>query len=703
MKRLALWLAPLIVIMFGAAATGQDNLAADAKIEAIDRLIVVLDDDQLRGQLLEQLRSLSSAPEAPAAENAAADGASAPAPTEEGATTPGLIDALSDWSTDLVEQLPTTTFGIPIDQKAQQAQTQLSTRIEAGIKDGQLLQFAAWSLPLLLVTALAAFALRRVGRGLTAATKPVRKRRLAAGLLLKFVAHVVLFIALASSLALFSPTEVSGSMFLTVAAGIVLAMLMTDLAVAGLSALAGMRGVRIVVYCQKRFYRWWLPILMLAILAALCRDPATRGVIGWSVADIASFALNMLAAATTLLFIMRYRPAIGRLIFGRASQRSPSDNPLVRAMRQLAKRWHLFAYAFVVLSAVSLFSGQRDNDVFTLALWSFGIVLIALVAVFSLHRLYGNLLTGRRRQRGAVRQAVIEGLFKILRVASDAAIAVVAVITIVRIWGFDLGTWLLRDGQQLTQPLAAAIVCALVSWLIWIALDAWIASALTPTDAFGRPRQRTNRAQTLLPLLRNGLMILLLALAGIAVLANIGVDVTPLIAGAGVFGLALSFGSQQLVQDVITGVFILAEDTLAIGDTVNTGDRSGVVEGISLRTVRLRDADGALHSVPFSTIKALKNSSRNYGVFRPRYAVPSGVDPQQVLEAMRETSAALRANPKYSAAFMGDLHNLGIEEINAGSVIVSGTLRTAPLRQSELARAFNGGFLEALAKKDIVL
>lgn len=703
MKILATIATALLVMLSASIANGQDAPARDPRTEAIDRLILVLEDDAVRTDLLEQLRKMSATP--PAASNQSGEDetpTTEPQPGENIAA-PGLIDVLSEWSTTIVEQLPTTTFGIPIDQKAQQAQTQLATRIEAGVASGELTRFFMWALPGFMIVVAGGLFLRRVGRGLTAPTQPVRKRLLAVGVSLKIIANVAFFLLAALILSLMLPQDLGTRIFLTLSAGLLLSILMTDLAMAGLSALGGMRGVRVVHFAQRRLFKWALPIGMLSTFAALLRDAELRRVVGWSAADIASFTLNMSAAAITLALVIRHRMVIGRLIFGRAAHSPRSKNAIRNATRRLARYWHLLAYAFIGLSAVSLFAGQRDNDVFTQVFWSFGTVLVGLVAVALLHRLYDGVLNRRRRLHGAVRHALIAGMLRVTRLATDIAIALFAIVVIARIWGFDLWGWLQADGRQLSQPLAAAAICAVITWLIWVALDAWIASALTPTDAFGRPRQRSNRAQTLLPLLRNSLMMLLVLLAGIAILANIGVDVTPLLAGAGVFGLAISFGSQQLVQDVITGVFILAEDTLAIGDTINTGDRSGVVEGISLRTVRLRDADGALHSIPFSTIKALKNSSRNFGVFRPRYSVPSSVDPEQVLDAMRDASATLKANPRYTSAFMGDLQNLGIEEINAGSVIVSGSLRTAPLRQADLTRAFNGTFRALLAERGIEL
>src|SRR5690606_20011525 len=145
-------------------------------------------------------------------------------------------------------------------------------------------------------------------------------------------------------------------------------------------------------------------------------------------------------------------------------------------------------------------------------------------------------------------------------------------------------------------------------------------------DQRGCVRPQNPRVRTLLPLLRNIVFVALSVITVIAVLANLGVDVTPLLAGAGVVGLAIGFGSQQLVQDVITGMFILFEDTIAIGDVIDTGDRAGVVEALTIRTVRIRDADGALHSIPFSQIKALKNRSRDYGVYTVKLSLDYATD-----------------------------------------------------------------------------
>lgn len=685
-----------------------------AQVEAINRLITVLDDAQLRADLLDYLRARAGDATGGPAETAPQP--TVPATAEEGAPTsdvaadgepadtqPGLIDALATWSSDLLEQLPTTTFGVPIDQKAVQAGAQVSNRLQSGIESGQLPGFAAWAIPGLLVTIVGGYFLRRLGRRMVAPHVPVRKRWLATGLVVQIVAHVGLFIVVTLGASFLAPTALAAQIFATLVVGILIAMLGSSLLVSALSALAAWRGARLIRYCQIRFYPWMLAISLVAVFAALGNEATLRRVVGWSAADMVGFALNLLAALIFMLFIARHKRAIGRLIFGAAARTPASDNPVQNATRRLARHWPVLAYGFLILSVVSVVGGQRDNDVLSQMLWSFGTVLVGLVAISILNRFFVPRPAKYRYRTSPVRQVVGTALLRVLRIASDVAIGFAIVIALGWIWGFNLWQWLTTDGVPLTGPLLAAATVVAVAWLIWVALDAWIASALTPREGLNWSQRRSSRVQTLLPLVRNGVMIVLIVLTGIAVLANIGVDVTPLIAGAGVFGLALSFGSQQLVQDVITGIFILAEDTIAIGDTINTGDRSGVVESISLRTIRLRDSDGALHSIPFSTVKALKNSSRNFGVLRPRYTVPSGVDPHAVLEEMRLTAKALRENPRYSSSITTDLHDLGIDEINAGSVIVSGSMRTSPLRQTELARAFNGKLLEGLASKGIAL
>lgn len=682
-----------VMLSIGSAFAQQAKPApAPSSSDAVDRLIVVLEDPVLREQLLEHLRAAPG--EAPPS-----------AETEEtdSRASAGLVGALYRWSDEFVTSLPTATFGVPIDRKLAQAGTQIGSRVQSGVSSGQLLQFVGWALPGLVLVAGIGIGIRRVTRGLVQPTKPVRKRKLAMGLMLKVVLAAAAVLAIAVLVSFLPLAKLAGTSFTSLAVGILLTMLTADLATSVLSAFGSIRSVRLIRYGQRRFYPWWLAIAGFATFAALCADPTLRQVVGFSVADFAALLLNSIAALTMLAFVTRHRMALGRLIFGAAARAPDSDNPIRNATRRLARHWHLIAYGFLILSIFSLWAGQRDNDVLSQMLWSFAVVLVGLITFAVLHRLTTPNSPRYRYERQTLRQILAGKFLKMVRIGADLATLLAMAIIVAGVWGFNIWGWLTTDGRVVVGPFFAAATVVAVAWLIWVTLDAWIATTLAPNRNARGSAQRSSRLQTLLPLMRNGVLILLVVLGGIAVLANIGVDVTPLIAGAGVFGLALSFGSQQLVQDVITGFFILAEDTIAVGDTISTGDRTGVVESLSLRSMRLRDSDGALHSIPFSTVKALKNSSRNFGVLRPRFTVPSGTDPLAVIDEMRTAATELRADPKFAKAITSDMHDLGIDEINAGSVVVSGSLRTSPVRQPEIARAFNGRMLVGLAEKGIRL
>ncbi|VFT28960.1 putative small-conductance mechanosensitive channel [Pseudomonas aeruginosa] len=181
----------------------------------------------------------------------------------------------------------------------------------------------------------------------------------------------------------------------------------------------------------------------------------------------------------------------------------------------------------------------------------------------------------------------------------------------------------------------------LVAWLIWILTDTAIQHSL---GLGGKSRPNT-RALTMLPLIRNVLFATIAVIALIVALANMGMNVTPLLAGAGVIGLAIGFGAQSLVADLITGLFIIIEDSLSIDDYVDVGGHLGTVEGLTIRTVRLRDLDGVVHTIPFSEIKSIKNYSRQFGYAMFRWPVPASMPIDDAVALVREVAMELRSDP----------------------------------------------------------
>ena len=174
------------------------------------------------------------------------------------------------------------------------------------------------------------------------------------------------------------------------------------------------------------------------------------------------------------------------------------------------------------------------------------------------------------------------------------------------------------------------------------------------------------RAQTMMPLIRNVLFVAIFIIALIVALANMGMNVTPLLAGAGVIGLAIGFGAQSLVADLITGLFIIIEDSLAIDDYVDVGGHLGTVEGLTIRTVRLRDIDGIVHTIPFSEIKSIKNYSREFGYAIFRVAVPSNMDIDNAIKLMREVGPENAHRPAATAQHLVAAGDSGRREFRVG-------------------------------------
>lgn len=263
---------------------------------------------------------------------------------------------------------------------------------------------------------------------------------------------------------------------------------------------------------------------------------------------------------------------------------------------------------------------------------------------------------------------------------------------VTRVWGHTLVEVLHSsvNGRRIADALVGLIGTVFSTWLAWILLDTAILQALSP--AAGRARlQPSTRARTILPLLRNGLKVTLVVAAGIGVLSNLGVNVTPLVAGAGVIGLAVGFGAQSLAQDLITGIFILMEDTISVGDTVDVGVATGTVISLTIRTVRLRDGVGAIHSIPFSQIKTVRNLSRDYSFADFEVRVAMDADPRQAIELVREAAAGTAGDARFERILIGVPEVFGLDRFEGGAMIVKGRFQDAPAEAGRCAARLQHG------------
>jgi moderate conductance mechanosensitive channel len=276
-----------------------------------------------------------------------------------------------------------------------------------------------------------------------------------------------------------------------------------------------------------------------------------------------------------------------------------------------------------------------------------------------------------------------------LAVTGRGLVVLLAGLALLELWGVGvLDSLSSRDGQTVLGHLVTVALVAIFTLALWEAISLAIERSVTQRDAAGNLRLG-GRTRTLLNIARHFLLVFLGSIALFLVLAELGINIAPLLAGAGVIGLAIGFGSQKLVQDIITGMFVLFGDTMRVGDVVQVAGRAGVVESVTLRTVVLRDERGQVHTVPYSAIDTVTNLTKEfaYAVFDISIAYREKVD--DVMQVLRELGAEMRQDPYFRRLIMEPLEVAGLDRFADSAVVIKARFKTRPLRQWEVAREFN--------------
>ncbi len=200
--------------------------------------------------------------------------------------------------------------------------------------------------------------------------------------------------------------------------------------------------------------------------------------------------------------------------------------------------------------------------------------------------------------------------------------------------------------------------------------------------------RRAAQFHTLSPIVRGLANGLLLILIGLTVLSELGVKIGPLLAGAGVVGVALGFGAQTLVKDFITGLFLIVEDIVSVGDTVRIGGFGGKVETMTLRTIRLRDIDGTLHVFPYSEAQIIHNQTKSisFAVFTPQVSYVSDIE--RAIAIMREVGEALQKEAPFGEMILEALEVFGVDQFTDVGVVVKARMKTRPGDQWRVGREY---------------
>lgn len=244
--------------------------------------------------------------------------------------------------------------------------------------------------------------------------------------------------------------------------------------------------------------------------------------------------------------------------------------------------------------------------------------------------------------------------------------------------------------SRVAHAITQAIAVLLVADIAWQFLKAEIAVRMAdgPLDrrVSDEERGRNARIRTLLPILRNILAVTLAAVAVMMVLTSLGVDIGPLIAGAGVAGVAIGFGAQTIVKDLISGIFYLWDDAFRIGEYIETGKYKGVVESFSLRSVKLRHHRGPLTTVPFGELGAVQNMSRDWSVIKFNLSVTYDTDLEKLRKVIKRIGAEIAEKPEYKDILLEPLKMKGVSDFGEYAIVVRVGFTTKPGEQFMIRR-----------------
>ena len=361
---------------------------------------------------------------------------------------------------------------------------------------------------------------------------------------------------------------------------------------------------------------------------------------------------------------------------------------------RFAGLWHVFGIV-IVMAAWGIWALNIRNGYALLLQYIVGTVIVVLIT-----RLVSMMMLSLIDRGFRIKPEVLKrfpGLeiranryLPLLRKVVAAIIAVIGLVALLEVWGVNAIVWFYggQIGSRVVSAVVTVAIAAISAAVVWEATNALMERQLTSLTRDGH-FARAARLRTFQPMLRTALLGVIIAVIALTVLSEIGVNVAPLLAGAGILGVAIGFGSQKLVQDVITGLFLLLESTVQVGDTVAVSGLTGVVENLSIRTIRLRAGDGSVHIIPFSAVTTITNSSRGVGNAAVSVSVDYKENTDRVGEILKEIAIEMRKEDAYRPLMRSDLELWGVDKVDGSMATLVGQIRCTDSGRWGVQREFN--------------
>ncbi|WP_240724624.1 mechanosensitive channel protein [Halomonas borealis] len=451
----------------------------------------------------------------------------------------------------------------------------------------------------------------------------------------------------------------------------------------------GLRLLPITADSARYWNRWIARLIGLAGYGLMVVVPLISAYLSAPLGSTVGTLIMLGAYVYAVAVVLRNRLPLRQALNHKAEQTTMTASRV--SMQLFARTWHLFALAYFTVVLVLTLTRPEEALPFVMlaTLKTLVTVLVGMLISSFLTQTIGRRIRlgdDLRRKLPLLEARLNRYVPTALRVVR-AVILIIVVMLVLNAWGaFDLAAWYASTaGRELVGKLVSVFTILVVAAAVWLGLASLIEHKLNP-ETGGAP---TARAQTLLALFRNALVITLVTLTTMIVLSEIGINIGPLIAGAGVLGLAIGFGAQKLVQDIITGVFIQIENAMNTGDVITVGGTTGVAEKLSIRSVGIRDLSGTYHVVPFSSVDTVSNYMRDFAYHVGEYGIAYRENIDEAIQALRDAFDDLSADEDMKPCLLEPLEVAGVIALADSSVNIRVRLMTTPGDQWAVGRAYN--------------
>ncbi|EPC00071.1 hypothetical protein L861_07855 [Litchfieldella anticariensis FP35 = DSM 16096] len=701
---LASW---VLMIAMVVSSPIQAQQSEESATPAYSTLADLLENEQARNKLIEQLRNLASQ-----TEGAGSQSGGEKAPATEG-TDAASSGGQSDEQTSLPRRLAETTSGI-----AGEIGSQFNNLLGVigalfsgdptsgeGAFDMEAFTNAALNLALVILATFVLFmGFRRLarpgftrvsqwslqGEGLTPVLRLVIAVAVAAAIDVLVVALAYVGGNLIATFAVGESGELSTRASLFLNAFLVIELLKAAIRMLFSSHYEGLRLLPITASDASYWNRWIARLIGLVGYGLLVVVPLINVYLSPALGQGIGTLIMLGAFVYAVVVVVKNRLKIRRAIEAKAETTTMNATRL--SLRLFARVWHWIAIAYFLMVLVLTLVRPADALPFvmlatlkTLLIVGAGILISSLLTQTIGRRI--TLPEDLRHKLPKLEPRLNSYIPNALRVIR-AIILVIVVMLVLSAWGaFDLSAWYASEsGRDLIGRVISIGVILVVAAAIWLTLASLIEHRLNPDAGGGEP---SARAKTLLSLFRNALAVAIITLTVMIVLSELGINIGPLIAGAGVLGLAIGFGAQKLVQDIITGVFIQVENAMNTGDVVTVGGITGTAERLSIRSVGIRDLSGTYHIIPFSSVDTVSNYMREFAYHVGEYGIAYRENIDEAIVRLREAFDELASDDEHKMNLLAPLEVAGVIALADSSVNIRVRIKTTPGTQWATGRAYN--------------